>query len=249
MAGVRVELEQTDLPCRRRPAAHREDAADRRCGDDERSGNSQVDVTAALRGREARDALGRDLGRERRRHDDVDRPQQMGVPEPLDALELVLARIVEHGARARHELLDGARHHHLRGAGERGHPGADVHSDPAERAVDLLDLTGVDSAANVEADVLDRGGDLCRGAECLHRLCKGREEAVSLGALLTPATALQLVTNGGAEVRQDNPPVRVTEIMGQCSRVHDVEEQHRHQAAARTGARHGPIICHAAPPA
>ena len=242
---MRVELEQCDLPCRRRPPADREDAADRRCGDDDRSHNSQIDATAALRGCEARDALGRDLGRERRRHDDVDRPQQMGVPEPLDALEVVLACIVEHGARTRDELLDGARHHHLRRAGERGHPGADVNCDPAERAVDLLDLTGVDTAANVEADVLDRRGDLCRGAECLHRLGKCREEAVSLSALLTPAVTLQLVTNGGAEVRQDHPPVRVTEIMGQCSRVHDVEEQHRHQAAARTGARHAPIICHA----
>ena len=147
---------------------------------------------AAPRRHQARDALGRHLGRERRRNDDVDRPQQMRMPQALDALQLVLAGVFEHGAGARHELLDGARHHHLGRAGERGHARADVNCDPAERSVELLDLAGVDAAADVESDVLHRCHDRRRRAKRLRRLRERCKEAVSLGSLLAPAVTLQL---------------------------------------------------------
>jgi len=161
---------------------------------------------------------------------------------------MVLARIVEASARAGDELLDRARHHHLRGAGEGAHARADVHRDPAQRPVELLDLAGVDADADVDPDVLHGGGNRRRRAQRLGRLGEGGEEAVSFGALLAPAVTFQLLPDGGPEAREHDPPACVTELMGQCRRPHDVEEQHRHEAAARTRSRHAAIISHAALP-
>jgi hypothetical protein len=101
----------------------------------------------------------------------------------------------------------------------------------AERRVDLLDLTGVDAAAEVEAYLLHCCRDRRRPAQCLHRLSERREEAVTRGVLLPPAVPLQLLAHHRAEARQHDPPTRVSELGGERGRANDVNEEHRHQPA------------------
>jgi len=77
------------------------------------------------------------------------------VPGLGDALELVLASVLEFDPRTGDEVLDGARNEHFAGLGHRCDPGADVDGDAAGLAVDQLALAAVQPRTNVEVELAD----------------------------------------------------------------------------------------------
>src|SRR4051794_34813450 len=66
------------------------------------------------------------------------------LPAVGDPLELVLAPRLELDLPARDQVAHRPRHEHLAGAGQRRHPRADVHGDPAKVVATYLALAGVD---------------------------------------------------------------------------------------------------------
>ena len=66
------------------------------------------------------------------------------VPAVGDALQLVLACVLELEAGPGHQVLHGLRGDDLRSACQRRHPGADIDGDPADLVADLLWSDGRD---------------------------------------------------------------------------------------------------------
>src|SRR4051794_18325281 len=112
-------------------------------------------------------------------------PWSVGGPEvPVagDPFERALAAVGELHAGTDHEILDGARDEHLARAGERAHPGADVHADAGDVPVPALDLARVKTRADLDAERPHRLLHGSRGADALARAVEGGEESVA-GAL------------------------------------------------------------------
>src|SRR5687768_7186846 len=86
--------------------------------------------------------------------DDREQPPAAG-----NALELVLAAVLEAQAGPRHEVGHGGRDADLAGARGSGHPGADVHGDPADVVADQLALAGVQPRPDLQAETGDRLAD------------------------------------------------------------------------------------------
>src|SRR5919197_3887134 len=83
-------------------------------------------------------------------------------PRAGDALQLVLAALLEVDPGAGDEVANGARDEHLARPGERRHARAGVHGDPAHLPVRQLALAGVEPGAQLEPEaahaVADRAG-------------------------------------------------------------------------------------------
>ena len=75
------------------------------------------------------------------------------------ALELMQTAVVESNAGADDQVLHRPRYQDFVGSGLGRHSGANVHGDAADRAVDLLTLTGVQARANLDSDLADGFND------------------------------------------------------------------------------------------
>src|SRR4029453_9647726 len=89
-----------------------------------------------------------------------------------DALELMLAAILEDEPGAGHEVLHGACCQHLSGLGKRSEPRADVYRDSAHSIAFQLHLARMHACTDLDAQVPDRTHD-CKSAP--HRPCRAIE--------------------------------------------------------------------------
>src|SRR3954470_3462762 len=108
------------------------------------------------------------------------------------ALELVRAAVGELEAGADHEVLDRAGDEHLAGRGLGADASADVHGHAADVVSHHLDLAGVQTGANVEAERLHSLGRRRRAADRSGRAVERRQEAIAHRLHLAPPVAVDL---------------------------------------------------------
>src|ERR1700720_1059601 len=85
------------------------------------------------------------------------------APFTGNTLERLAAAVAEAQARARHQVLDGARHQHLARTGERRDARADVNRNTADIVADHFALAGMESGTDFDPERPDLLGD-CTGA-------------------------------------------------------------------------------------
>src|SRR5262245_27018638 len=119
--------------------------------------------------------------------------QRRGVEAPAvrDALELVLAPVLEHEPGPGNQVLHGLGHEHLRGARLGRDSGADRHGDPADLPVHQLALAGVDAGPDLDAEFADLLADLERTPDRAGGTVERGEEPVPRGVGLYAAPTLQ----------------------------------------------------------
>src|SRR5918992_2657190 len=101
------------------------------------------------------------------------------LPVARDALEVVVAAVLEVDAGAGGEVADDARYEYFAGLRLGGDAGADVDGDALDPAVDDLHLARVDAGADLEAELLDGVDGLVGARDRLGRAGESGAEAVA----------------------------------------------------------------------
>ena len=103
--------------------------------------------------------------------------------------------------------------------------GGDVDRDTGDVVASKLDLTGMDTAADLHAELAGRVADGARARDRARRTVERRDEAVAGRVDFSAAEAGQLATYGlVVSVQHIAPPV-VAELMGSFGGRHDVGEE------------------------
>src|SRR2546423_1061407 len=118
-------------------------------------------------------------------------------PRPGDALQLVLAALLEGDPGAGDEVAHRARDEHLARPGERRDARAGVDGDPAHLPVRELALARVQPGAELESEAAHTVADRAGGADRARRPVEGGEEAVAGRVHLAAAVAAKLGANRG----------------------------------------------------
>src|SRR2546423_14547095 len=118
-------------------------------------------------------------------------------PRPGNALQLVLAALLEGDPGAGDEVAHRARDEHLARPGERRDARAGVDGDSAHLPVRELALARVQPGAELEPEAAHAVADRPRGADRARRPVEGGEEAVAGGVDLAAAEAHELCADGG----------------------------------------------------
>src|SRR5205807_549682 len=131
-----------------------------------------------------------------------------------DALERVRSAIVELDPRAGDQVRDRPGHEDLAGLRERAHASPDVHGDSADVAVHHLQLTSVESGADLYRQrpygVACGGG----GADRPRRAVERGEEPVAHRLHLAPAMALDLTAHELVVPLYELTPAAVAQLSG-----------------------------------
>src|SRR4029453_3357755 len=109
-----------------------------------------------------------------------------------DALELMLAAILEDEPGAGHEVLHGACCQHLSGFGKRSEPRADVYRDSAHSIAFQLHLARMHACTDLDAQVPDRTHGCKSAPHRPFRAIEGGEDAVARGVDQTAPVAFDL---------------------------------------------------------
>src|SRR5262245_18432706 len=107
------------------------------------------------------------------------RSHPIEAPAVRYTLQFVFARVPEHEAAPRNQVLHGLGHADLAGAGGGCNPSADRDSHTSYLAVDHPAFARVQPRTDLEADVADPFDDLERAADPTCRAVERREEAVA----------------------------------------------------------------------
>ena len=134
------------------------------------------------------------------------------VPLAGDALELVLAAIVELEAGADDEVLDRARDEDLAGAGERRDPCADVDREAGDVVRLDLDLADVEPGPDLEPELGDLVADRRGTADRPGRAVEGGQDAVADDLDLGPAEPIELAPDDPVVVREQPLPAGVAQF-------------------------------------
>src|SRR5918999_3286537 len=118
------------------------------------------------------------------------------IPVARDALEVVVAAVLEVDAGAGGEVADDARYEHLAGFRLGRDAGADVDGNALDPALYDLHLAGVDAGPDVEAEVLDGVHGLVGAGNCAGGAAEGGEEAVAGAAYHVAGVAGDLGPDG-----------------------------------------------------
>src|SRR5918912_4581027 len=129
---------------------------------------------------------------------------RIDLPRPGDALQLVLAALLEGDPGAGDEVAHRARDEHLARPRERRDARPRVDGDPAHLPVRELALAGVQAGAQLDAEPPHRLLDRVGGADRPRRPVEGGEEAVAGRVDLAPAVA--------GELRADRRLVRLEQL-------------------------------------
>ena len=184
------------------------------------------------------------LGEPRLRHPHA-RHHPIEAPPVGDALQLVLAGVLEREAGPCDQILHGLGDHDLRRPGSGCHAGADRDGEPATLRIDHLALPGVDAGAHLDAQVADALDDLHRAPDRARRAVEGRVEPVAGRVVLDPSPACERLAHHRVVTEHELLPRPVTERRLALGRADDVREQHRRQ----DGVDAGPERRHARPTA
>src|SRR5436190_1610072 len=144
---------------------------------------------------------------------------------PGDALQLVLAAIVELEARALEQVAGRGRHQDFAGSGERGDPGGGVDRQAARAAGDDAHLAGVCTGPDPEAEVLDGRAHRGGAADGAGRRIEDREEAVPGGRDLAAAMDVQLPAEARVVFDDERPPGRVADSPEKRGRIDEVGQE------------------------
>src|SRR5918999_966578 len=126
------------------------------------------------------------------------------IPVARDALEVVVAAVLEVDAGAGGEVADDARYEYFAGLRLGGDAGADVDGDALDPVVDDLHLARVDAGADLEAELVDGVDRLVGAGDRPRGTGEGGEEAVT-GASYLPAVV-------AGELGPDHRVVRLEEL-------------------------------------
>ena len=166
------------------------------------------------------------------------------APRPGHALEVGFAAILETNARARDEVLDGARHEHVAGRRGGGDSSADVDGDAADLALDRLHLADVEPRAHGEAQGSRTVTDGERAADGVDRNFEYGKEAVAGGIDFAPAEASKALPHKGVVPAKEVLPRRVADLRRSFGGAGDVDEEHGRYVPAGpsplTADRHSP---------
>ena len=115
-----------------------------------------------------------------------------------DALELVLASILEREPGAGDEISGGSGHEHVTRSGDTRHTRADMYGDAAWLLITYaLDLTSVDAGSHLESELVESSPQFERASDRSCRAVEENKEAVTSSVDLVTLEALELVANRG----------------------------------------------------
>ena len=168
------------------------------------------------------------------------------VPPVGDALQLVLAGVLEAEAGARNQVSDRLRDQDLGRGRKRRDPRADIHGDPSDLAADRLDLARVHPAAYLEPEVSNRFADRLCAPDAARGAVERGEEPVAGRVDLGPAEPAEERSNGAVMTFDEIAPAAVAELRGLRRRPDDVGEHHGREHAVEVGLlvadlRHEPL--------
>src|SRR6266496_2083359 len=130
------------------------------------------------------------------------------------ALQLVLADVLERQSAPGDEVLDRLGHQDFGGAGQTAHAGSDVDGDASDLAVNDIALAGVDPGADLDSKWPYRI-DNCPGAADRPRWPIERsEEPITRGVHFLPPVAGQESTHHGVVSLDQVTPAPVAQIGG-----------------------------------
>jgi hypothetical protein len=147
------------------------------------------------------------------------------------ALQCVLAPVVEPDAGAGDQVPYRARHQHLVGNRLRGDPGAGVDRDAADLAADHLALARVHPGSDGDPERPDLVEDRPSAADGARGAVEAREEAVAGRVDLAPAEAHELAAGDRVVAVHEVAPAPVAEPRRVLRRAHDVDEHDRGEDA------------------
>src|SRR5919197_291292 len=161
-------------------------------------------------------------------------------PCARDALQLVLAALLEGDPGAGDEVAHRARDEHLARPGEGRDARAGVNRDAAHLPVRELALAGVEPGSELEPEPPDRLLDRVGGPDCPRRSVECCEEAVPRGVDLLPPETVELDTNGLVVRLEQLAPAPVAELHRALRRADDVGEEDGREDAVGLGRRPRP---------
>ena len=115
------------------------------------------------------------------------------VPPVGDALQLVLAGVLERETGAGDKVFDRGGDQHLGRTGHRADASPDVDGDTLDAFIGELDLAGVDARADLQAELSKRGADRKGAAHGSRRTVERRQETVAGGIDLDPFEPVELL--------------------------------------------------------
>src|SRR5829696_6146950 len=139
------------------------------------------------------------------------------------------AALLEVDPGADDELADRARDQDLAGAGERGHPRADVHRHAGHVAAHDLDLAGVDASANLDPQLSGAVAGLARAPDRARGPVEGGQEPVPERLYLVTLVGPQGLADDRVVRRDQLAPAAIAERGGPVRRADDVCEEDRLQ--------------------
>src|SRR2546421_5060699 len=143
-----------------------------------------------------------------------------------DALQCVVAALVELDAGTGNQIAHGARDEHLTRPRERRDAGADVHRDPSEIVAPHLALAGVHPRPNLDSELARAGRDRPGAVDRTPRSVEGSKKPVSGGLDLLTAEPAQLTADGRVVLIEQVVPAAIAFGRGAGGRLDDVREQH-----------------------
>src|SRR6266536_4267175 len=157
------------------------------------------------------------------------------APLARDALELVLAAILEDQPRACNQILHRAGHQHLARLGARGDASTDIHRYPRELLADDLALACMQARSHLQAEIAHAEIDRACAADGADRAVEGSEETIAGRIQLSAAESIQLRANGHMMTPDEIRPRPVTQLRSPRGRADDIREQNRCKHRIRLG--------------
>ena len=156
-------------------------------------------------------------------------------PTAGDALEFLFALVIERDARTSYEVFDGGGDEDLPGCSESRDSRTDVHGHAGDVLAADLELTGVESSADVDAQSSEGVANGDGAVDGSSRSVEGGHEFISDRVDFLAAEALQLAAHGPVVAVEDLTPLAVAQLSGALGGADDVGEQHRRQHSVGVG--------------
>src|SRR4029077_969381 len=158
-------------------------------------------------------------------------PEREDRASAAQPLELVLAARLQDQARAVEEVTRRAGEEDLARPGERGHPRCGVDADATGLAADDLDLAGMETDADADPELRDRGIHERPGTDRSRGAVEEGQKAVAGGRHLPPAEAVDRGADPHVVLLQHPRPRVVAELLERRGGTDDVAEDHRGEHA------------------
>ena len=140
------------------------------------------------------------------------RAEPIDAPGVGDALQLVLTDVLEREARTSDEVFHGRRDQDLPWSRLRGYPCTDIHSDARDLVSDDLALTGVETRADLQAELAERCRDRGGAPDRSDGSVEHREESIAGRVDLGPSETTELLADDRVMLLDHLTPPRVADL-------------------------------------